>query len=127
MKKKFNWLGFIALIIWDIGAIQFILLAMNFTNSIFSISNEFNSIRTTYNVYWIILFIILILGNLLICRNNIWMICLGVINLIYYGVSLQFKVSPISIIGCILVILAGVYGLKTNSPTEKIDVNNTNK
>lgn len=114
MKKKFNWLGFIALIIWDIGAIQYLFYSMAFTNNILSMSSQTSAMKSAFNVYYIVLFIILILADLYICCNNIWMIVLGTINLAWYGIYTHFQVSPLSIVGCILVILAGVYGTKTS-------------
>lgn len=120
-EKRFNWIGFIALIIWDIGVIQYLFYAMTLTNNLLSLSSETSNLKLGFSMYYVILFIVLIIVDLCICRNNVWMIILGSINLLYYGIGLHFNVSPISIIGCILIILAGIYGLKNSeSKKEKI-------
>lgn len=115
MKKKFNWLGFIALIVWDFGLIQFLIFAMSMSNSILSMLPDSSKLQVGFSAYYIILLVILILFDLVICRDNKWMICLGVINLIWYGISYHFNVSPLSIIGCILIIAAGVYGIMSEN------------
>lgn len=111
MKKNFNLLGFIALIIWDIGFIYYFLYYVGLWNT-FAISVGTDaSILGFFNASYIILFILFILIDLAICRDNKWMITIGVANLIYYCVACHFDVAPISIIGCILVLAAGIYGL----------------
>lgn len=134
MKKKFNWLGFIALIIWDFGFIQFLMFAMSATNSMISFmssvqpSPDASKMQTAFSAYYIILLIILLLTNLMICKDNKWMICLGVANLIWYGVSYHFNVSPLSIVGCILVVIAGIYGIMAENKLrvrQKDNGNNT--
>ena len=128
MKKKFNWIGFIALIVWDLGFIQFLMFAMAMSNSLLSMLPDSSNLQIGFSAYYIILLIILILGDLIICRDNKWMICLGVANLIWYGVSYHFNVSPLSIVGCILVVIAGIYGIMAENKlrvSQKDNGNNT--
>lgn len=115
MKKKFNWLGFIALIIWDIGFLYYFAITVGLWNAYAISLGADKSVISTFNIYYFILFVLLIIVDLLICRDNKWMITIGVINLIYYAVVCQFNVPPLSIIGCVLVLAAGIYGLKTNT------------
>lgn len=110
-KKKFNWLGFIALLIWDYGLIQYLLWSMGMTNALLDMGSFGAGTKNFFSGYYIFLFIILVLVDLGICRDNKWMITISVANLIYYGVACHFDVAPISIIGCILVLAAGIYGL----------------
>ena len=110
-KKKFNWLGFIALIIWDIGFIYYFLYYVGLWNALAISVGTDASILGFFNISYLILLILFILIDLAICRDNKWMITIGVANLIYYGVVCHFDVAPISIIGCILVLAAGIYGL----------------
>lgn len=110
-KKKFNWLGFIALLIWDYGLIQYLLWSMGMTNALLDMDSFGAGTKNFFSGYYIFLFIILVLVDLGICRDNKWMITISVANLIYYGVACHFDVAPISIIGCILVLAAGIYGL----------------
>ena len=127
MKKKFNWLGFAALIVWDIGAMQSALALMQVSNAFFSMSSQTRGIQSYFNVYFIILFVLAILVNLVICKHNIWMIIIGagdLIWLIWCGIDYKTYIPVLSIIGCVLVIAAGIYGLvtakksDTNSQTE---------
>ena len=111
MKKSFNWLGFIALIIWDIGFIYYFLYYVGLWNA-FAISFGVDkSFIGTFNIMYLIILVLFVLVDLAICRDNKWMITISVANLIYYGVACHFDVAPISIIGCILVLAAGIYGL----------------
>ena len=121
MKKKFNWLGFAALVIWDISVFYYISFAMRFSNALLSMSSETKGLQSFFNIYYIIIFVLAILIDLVVCRDNIWMIILGAGNLIWYGVSCKFQVPILSIIGCILIIAAGIYGLVTSNKTKKND------
>ena len=118
MKKKFNWLGFIALIIWDIGFIYYFAFVVGLWNFWAISLGADKTFVGIFNIYYIILFILLILIDLAICRDNKWMITIGVANLIYYAVVYHFDVAPISIIGCILVLVAGIYGLIKENKTK---------
>ena len=111
MKRKFNWLGFIALIIWDIGFYYYFAAYVGLWNVLAISVGADKSFVGIFNIYYIVLFILCILVNLAVCRNNKLMVTIGVANLIYYVIVCQFDVAPISIIGCILVLVAGIYGL----------------
>lgn len=114
-KKKLNWLGFIALVVWDFGFIQYLLFSMGMTNVLLTIGSSTNELKSFFNICYIILLIILLLFNLSICNQNKWLITLGIANLIWYGVEYHFDVYPFAIIGCILLIIAGIFGLKADS------------
>ena len=129
MKNKFNWLGFIALLIWDFGFIQLWMFLFGMNNLLFDIGNFSGGVRNIFNIYYIVLFICVILFDLTICRHNRLLIALGVINLIWYGVAYQFNVYPFPIVGCVLIILAGIYGLhreKKEKLQTTADLNSSN-
>lgn len=119
MKKKFNWLGFVALIIWDIGAFQYLYFAMRFSSALLSMSSETKGLQSFFNIYYIIIFVLAILIDLVVCRDNVWMIILGAGNLIWYGFECQFQVPIFSIVSCVLLVAAGIYGLVTSNKTKK--------
>lgn len=118
MKKKFNWLGFAALVIWNISIFYYISFVMRFSSALLSMSSETKGLQSFFNIYYIIIFVLAILIDLAVCRDNIWMIILGAGNLIWYGVGCKFQVPILSIIGCILIIAAGIYGLVTSKKTK---------
>lgn len=118
MKKKFNWLGFAALVIWDISIFYYISFAMRFSSALLSMSSETKGFQSFFNIYYIIIFVLAILIDLVICKHNIWMIILGLGDLIWYGVEWQFQVPIFSIVSCVLLIAAGIYGLVTANKTK---------